>query len=814
MHRRLPLSIHAIRQLPLEQRTAMLASIAALPEDERDAILNDWHFWARDNQLPPPGDWFVWLMMAGRGAGKLLCVDTPIPTPGGWTRNGDLAIGDEVFDEAGRVCRVTGIHDDPEPPSAYRVTFSDGQTIDACGDHQWVTWTHADRKQMLRSEKATRFPDNWTTWRSTHSDGGPRIRTTSEILSTLRHSGRGDLNHCIPQTGPLQTEERRLPIPPYALGFWLGDGSSMSGDVHKHQDDIPFVRAQFEADGYETRSRSWHQTFSVIGLVPGLRAAGVLGNKHVPLEYLRASQAQRLALLQGLMDSDGGVEHGSQVCFSSKRPELADAVEELAVSMGFRVTRNTKRAMLYGVDHGLSHRVFFTPTIQVFRLPRKADRLRFDGNQSLRRHHRMITAVEPIPTKPMRCISVDSPSRMYLAGRGMIPTHNTRTAAEWVLDEVINGRRRNLALVGQDAGRIRAVMIDGPSGIRTIAPPEWRPRHLKTEKKLVFPNGAEAHTYSARDPDDSLGGNHDGAWCDELAAWMNIESTWDMLVMGLRIDGPKGDPPRALVTTTPRPVKLLKKLIKDPDTVVTGGTTDDNADHLSSKFLNYIYTQYRNTRLGEQELKGMLLEEVDGALWTLERLAETRTADAPTDLARIVVAVDPMAGAKLTEKRRQWPPETGIVIAGATAHAEPELYVLGDYSAHGSPEVWANRAIAAYEDFGADAIVAEKNQGGDMVEDVMRTRGFTGKIELVHATRGKRTRAEPVSMLWEQGRGHIVGVMTDLENQLTNWTGADGEESPDRLDALVWAGFALVVSAEKPQLTPDLSINAGFFRPR
>jgi phage terminase large subunit-like protein len=400
---------------------------------------------------------------------------------------------------------------------------------------------------------------------------------------------------------------------------------------------------------------------------------------------------------------------------------------------------------------------------------------------------------------------------LLMGGRG---SGKSKSASEYVQEQVMTGRVGRVALVGQDAGDVRDVMIDGVSGLARIAPNDFRPRHYPSSRKLVWPNGAEAHTYSARDPESLRGPEHDLAWCDEIAAWMNITETWNNLILGLRLSGPKGHQPRAVVTTTPRPVQLLKDLIADPATVLSRGTTDDNADNLSPVFLAQVRRMYEGTRLGEQELKGLLLEEVEGALWTLDRIASTRAREAPADLTRIVVAVDPMAGAKLTEKRRQWPPETGIVIAGATAHAEPELYVLGDYSAHGSPEVWANRAIAAYEDFGADAIVAEKNQGGDMVEDVMRTRGFTGKIELVHATRGKRTRAEPVSMLWEQGRGHIVGVMTDLENQLTNWTGADGEESPDRLDALVWAGFALVVSAEKPQLTPDLSINAGFFRSR
>ncbi len=531
---------------------------------------------AHKYQRPPKGDWLVWNLCGGRGSGKRLAIDTPIPTPTGWTTMGEIRVGDEVFDEAGRVCKVTWVSDIELRRDSYRIAFSDGSTLDACGEHQWVTWTHSARKALLRSryDAHDRFPEDWPKWRSRctlgarqlsresirdvgelvasgmslrkaaakvgvsrqrvklHLDGsirpkspvvsansrGPEIRTTDQIRETLTIGSRGDTNHCIPNCLPLELPEIHLPVDPYVMGAWAGDGSKVDGTITQGLADHEFMRSQFEAAGFPTTDRSDPINFGTIGLAAKLKSLGVIGDKHIPEVYLRASASQRLALLQGLMDTDGGRDgRASRVSFTSTRKCLADAVEELAVSLGMRVTRDQKRAVCNGKDCGVAYRVCFTPTMQVFRLPRKADRLVFGGPQSLRRFHRMIESVEPIPPRFMRCIAVDSPNRMYLAGRQMIPTHNTRAAAEWIRSKVelhaANGEAVRIALVNETVADVRKVMVEGDSGILAISPEWFKPVYRPSTAELVWPNGSVAYIYSSETPEALRGPQHHYGWC-------------------------------------------------------------------------------------------------------------------------------------------------------------------------------------------------------------------------------------------------------------------------------------------------------------
>ena len=308
-----------------------------------------------------------------------------------------------------------------------------------------------------------------------HEDSpGPQIRTTEEIVRTLNYGKRGDFNHCIPQCGPLVLPDANLPINPYVLGVWLGDGDSACAALtcsDRDRELIDILRDEGCPAVEQRRSRRGtvgrygiggkdrqHDplTGSIISngsLHSQLRSMGLLRNKHVPSAYLRASSAQRLALLQGLMDTDGGVENASRVSFTSCRKCLAEAVYELVVSLGMRAHWENRPSKLNGVIHGEAYRVSFTPTVQVFRLSRKAALVRFDCGQQLRRHHRMIVGADLIEPRLMRCIAVDSPHRMYLCGRGMIPTHNTRSAAEWVRHRVETGCGAADRPAGGDGGR-------------------------------------------------------------------------------------------------------------------------------------------------------------------------------------------------------------------------------------------------------------------------------------------------------------------------------------------------------------------------
>lgn len=369
---------------------------------------------------------------------------------------------------------------------------------------------------------------------------------------------------------------------------------------------------------------------------------------------------------------------------------------------------------------------------------------------------------------------------LILAGRGF---GKTRSGAEWVRGQIETGHAGRIALVGATAADVRDTMIEGESGLLRVFPVERRPRYEPSKRRVTFHNGAIATTYSADEPDRLRGPNHDLAWADEVAAWRYPES-WDQLMFGLRI----GDRPRAVATTTPKPTRLIRSLVERPDVTVTRGSTYDNAANLSPAFLNEMRNRYEGTRLGRQELEAELLLDADGALWTRSMLDDARTTTVPT-LKRVVVAIDPAASANADSD------ETGIIVAGVDDQGHG--YVLEDRSVKGSPSEWASAAVTAHHVHKADRIVAEANQGGDMITHTLRTIDANVPVKLVHASRGKRTRAEPVAALYEQGRVHHAGAFPELEDQLCTWT-PDGP-SPDRLDALVWAITELMVGARQPE---------------
>ena len=370
-------------------------------------------------------------------------------------------------------------------------------------------------------------------------------------------------------------------------------------------------------------------------------------------------------------------------------------------------------------------------------------------------------------------------SWLLMAGRGF---GKTRTGAEWVRAEVESGRRRRLALVGPTARDVRKTMVEGDSGILAVAPPWFRPRFEPSKLRLTWPNGATADLYSAEEPERLRGPNHDGVWADELAAWQYLDETWDNLELTLR----GGDDPKRVVTTTPKPRKVLRDLLADPMTVVVRGSTYDNAVNLAPTFLKRLQRKYEGTRTGRQELFAELLEEAEGALWTRSRLEALRCAAAP-ELRRVVVAIDPAVTSDAQSD------ETGIIVAGLGLDGAG--YVLADLSGRYSPDAWARAAIEAYRAHRADRIVGEVNNGGDLIQHTLRTIDRDVSFKAVHASRGKRIRAEPVAALYEQGRVRHVGALPQLEDQMTNWDPHGPDRSPDRLDAAVWALSELMIEA-------------------
>lgn len=368
---------------------------------------------------------------------------------------------------------------------------------------------------------------------------------------------------------------------------------------------------------------------------------------------------------------------------------------------------------------------------------------------------------------------------LLLAGRGF---GKTRCGAEFIRQEVEAGRAGHIALIAPTAADARDTMIEGESGLLRVFPTWNRPSYEPSKRRVTFRNGAQATTFSADEPDRLRGPNHDLAWCDELAAWRYPEA-WDMLIFGLRI----GNHPRAVVTTTPRPVALIKNLIGRNDVHVTRGSTFDNRANLAPSFLAEVTARYEGTTLGRQELHAEILSDIDGALWTRQMIDDHRVTDVP-EMERLVVAVDPAVTAGVDSA------ETGIVAVGtAGGHG----YVIDDKSMRGSPDEWARQAVALYHTLSADRIVAEANQGGDMIRHTLATVDPRVPVRLVNASRGKRTRAEPVAALYEQGKVHHVGGHATLEDQLCSWVPGESA-SPDRLDALVWAVTELLVGNRQP----------------
>ena len=368
---------------------------------------------------------------------------------------------------------------------------------------------------------------------------------------------------------------------------------------------------------------------------------------------------------------------------------------------------------------------------------------------------------------------------MIMAGRGW---GKTRTGAEWIRKMAHEHPGCRIALIGETAADCRDVMIKGDSGLLNVDPTldeaSWSP----TNRCLTWPNGSKAWTYNATEPDQLRGPQHHFAWVDELAKYRYIQEVWDQLLFGLRL----GQKPQVLVTTTPQPKKLIKKLHADPTTAVTNGATLDNIANLAKSAVDQMYDRYAGTRLGRQELEGEILGDIPGALWSPDMIEDTRLKEVPTDLERVIVAVDPAASSE------EGADEHGIVVVGLARDKDGYArgYVLEDATCRGRPEDWAKTAVRMYRKWSADRIVAEKNNGGEMVETVIRTADRSVPVKLVHASRGKVVRAEPISALYEQGRIHHVGMFEHLEDQMCSFSvdvvRSSSEGSPDRVDALVW----------------------------
>lgn len=377
---------------------------------------------------------------------------------------------------------------------------------------------------------------------------------------------------------------------------------------------------------------------------------------------------------------------------------------------------------------------------------------------------------------------------LILAGRGF---GKTRAGAEMTRAVAHAMPGCHIALIAETAADARDVLVEGPeSGLLAISPPWFMPKYEPSKRRLTWPNGSYATTYSGKEPDQLRGPQHHFAWADELAKWQYVQDAWDNMEFGLRL----GTTPRVVVTTTPRPIPIIKTLLIDPQTEVTGGNTYENAQNLAPTFIQRVVRKYEGTRLGQQELHAQVLDDHPNALWKRVAMIDAHRVNKHPALQRVVVGVDPSA-TTLGD-------EAGIITGGigecwCKGFPETHAFVLSDASLQGSPSTWASAVVADYHTFRADRVVAEVNNGGEMVELTIRTvpEGKQVAYTSIHASRGKYTRAEPVAALYEQGKVHHVGMFATLEDELCNWT--PGDASPNRLDALVWMLTELLLGDEQ-----------------
>lgn len=748
-------------KLPFEEKEKL---IDQLSDDEILELQHDWDWFSRPNQRPPAefvsGLKSTWVVMAGRGFGKTRCgaewvrgevktsefvnligatasdardimiegealaLDTPIPTPTGWRTMRELQVGDYVFDENGEATEIEWVSPVAEGRPCFEVTFSDEETIIADAEHKWLTHSFNERQYKKAGS----------------------VRTTAEIAEKVTiYTQR---NHAIRRPGPLDYPERELPIDPYVLGCWLGDGTS-SGAGYTTADQE--ILDEISAAGYTITTWNQKYQYNILGLGKPLRELNLIDNKHIPRMYLEASIDQRRALLQGLMDTDGYIDDTGHCEFDQNKEQFVIAFWELLRSLGMTCRKSLSKTYSKDFPNAAPmYRVQFAPNYPCFRLPRKLARIKPLSKKS---SWVTITKVVPVDSVSVKCIAVKNESHLYLAGKGCTPTHN--------------------------------------SGILRLCPKDERPVYVASKRQLQWPNGAISLVFTADEPERLRGKQHMKIWADELGAWRYAEA-WDQAMMGLRL----GKNPQAVVTTTPRPTKLVKDLIKEETTIVTRGSTYQNRSNLAESFFNKIIKKYEGTRLGRQELMAELLLDNPGALWHQEMIDTLRVLRAPP-LVRIITAVDPSVDDEGDKD------EAGIVVAGLAM--DGHIYVMDDLSLHASPDGWATEAVnKGHHKHLGDRIVAEINNGGALVEAVLRTVDPTIPYTAVHASRGKRTRAEPISALYEQGKVHHVGMFSDLEDELCNWDPLIDAKSPNRLDALVWACTALV----DPEMNTTLSFGS------
>jgi phage terminase large subunit-like protein len=686
-----------------------------------------------------------------------------------------------------------------------------------------ATWAQVERTLALE------FPDSRPSQRGRklrdvlEGDGRSTQhsrRPSSSRTTQLRETRELRPTDAIPLALPLDFPEVELPVDPYVFGSWLGDGNTGGPSMGAGRDDWTYFDAEWRRRGYEPTTRQVRTEPRAYWMIRSarlreeLKTLGLIGTsqnrhpvKHVPDIYLRGSIQQRLDLLRGMCDTDGTVDTlgiSAGVAFVNKH--LADVAAELATSLGFFVRRWTKP--LPATEHRPARPFHIVnwrprPDMSPFLLERKTARIAPLAGQDSRKTMRRIVSVERRPDEKLRCIKVDAPSQLFLAGRGLVPTHNSRVGSEWVRKQARENPGCRIILLGRTAADVRDVMVNGESGILACCPPAERPEHIPSRRALVWPNGSQALLASAVEPSLLRGPQAHFAWADEIGTYNHVPddsglTAWENLRIATRL----GETPQVITTTTPRRIPAVEDLIAEvadasKGTRLVRGRTIDNVAALSRAYLSMLFHRYHGSALWAQEIMGELVEAAEGALWQDKLLNKARALAGVPPLPFRVLAVDP----SVAEEPRD---ECGIVVVGGTAQPKPHqrhAYVLEDATIHGSPREWAKRVVETARKWQVAGVVAEGNQGGELVRMAINSIDPNLKVFIVHARQNKHLRAEPVVTAYEGLRVHHVGYLGTLEAQMTSWEPGVTKKSPDRVDALVYAVTAVLIDPPKGLFT-------------
>lgn len=705
-------------------------------------------------------DWDFFLFIAGRGAGKLISrTESCLTYNRGWIEYGDLKVGDYVFTEHGTPTKVLALH--PQSPDKeldyYRITFNDGQTIDCCGEHLWHTWTHQERKQYMRQdrlvnvrEKPQNYPNDW----AIYNDGGfiqTKTRTTTELLETLKIGTRKDNNHSIPLAKSCELPEQKLPVDPYIFGNWLANGSKSSSMIWCHMDDVEFLE-NYISQYYNVRIENTKGNtgrISVYGLITDLQKNNVIPDKYIPVNYEIGSIAQRVALLQGFMDGDGCFEKKNTCVLYNTNLNIINSFKRILGSLGIKYTYRNKIGKIKDIitgtvtEYKTCHQLTFAPLdINPFLNPRKAtkyaDWRNSKTSQLFRQRARIITNIEPIEPIDMLCITVDSPSSLYLIGEACIPTHNTHAGVQWILDVIkTTDQQEDIAVVSPDYNSIIKVLIEGPSGFLRNAPKwmnlEWR----KTDSTLEIQTDKFKHYvrfYSSESPERIRGGSFTRAWLDEAAAFKSILSGGhteeiDQILFALR----EGHSPQLMFTTTPKNFKWLRDMLKraetDPRVIVTNGSSMDNASNLGQGFINNIANMDPKSTRYRQEVLGELIELEGSVAIDEDWIGVWDTLKAMPKIERVIIVVDPAFDEMSIRKNDP----CGLMVAGlfwCEEISEWAFLILDLIVKHMSApaledlihEMWDTKYGGMWQRY-PDLLMLEKSASGEAVAQYLRKRG-------------------------------------------------------------------------------------------